>query len=180
MKTWHVILPKLLGKSDTFTIQPVTALSWTVSPPQPAFSESGPSKSTPGPGGLHMWEPVSRSADFLPTKEDPSPLVKASCSLRSDAEAPTCTAVTESSWMLRILQRVTFISNYLDPYVYQGYETVGRKYFYAPPSEISGYVDEGFPSCTQIHLDKEVSSLESEELSKTARCTAAVSKRTKQ
>lgn len=53
-------------------------------PPRPlssAFSDS-----TPAHGGLHMKEPVSRSADFPPTKGDSSLLMKSSCSLTSDVE----------------------------------------------------------------------------------------------
>ena len=126
-------------------------------------SESGPSETAPGPGGLHMWEPVRRS------DEDSSPLVKA-------VEAPSCTEPTESSWILRTLHRVTFSSNYLDLCVHRGFETVGRRYLYAPPSDISGYVDEGFPPRSQIHPDKcepEVSSP-----CVTTCCTAAVSKHT--
>ncbi|XP_038593728.1 uncharacterized protein LOC119917464 [Micropterus salmoides] len=128
----------------------------------PAVSGTGSSKSTPGPGGLLLWEPVSRNA---------TPLMEASCFLRNDLQSSSCmsysTKVTESSWILRSLLRVTFSSNYLDPNVYQGYETIGCRYLYAPLPEISGFVDEGFPPCSQIHHHKcepDVSSLESEKL----------------
>ncbi|KAI9535600.1 hypothetical protein NQZ68_003154 [Dissostichus eleginoides] len=93
-------------------------------------SESGPSKSTSGPEGLHMWEPHSRAADSHPRKEDHSPPVNHSCDLR-DVEAPS------SCWILRTLLKFTFGSIY-------GYENINRKYLYAPPSDISGFVDEVF------------------------------------
>lgn len=149
-------------------------------PSQPAFSEPGPSNATLGPGGLHKWEPVSRTADFLPTEEDSSLLVKAPCRLQRDVEAlagmSRSTEVTESSWILRTLHQLTFSSHYLEPYTCQGYETVGCRYLYAPPSEISGFVDEGFPPCTHVHPDgwtPEVSTLESDELVETSCCAAA-------
>lgn len=88
-------------------------------------SESGPSKSTPGPVGLHMWEQDSRADD-----EDHSPPVNHSCDLR-DVEA------LYSCWILRTLQKFTFGSIY-------GYENINRKYLYAPPSDISGFMDEVF------------------------------------
>lgn len=51
-----------------------------------------------------------------------------------------------------------------------------------PPSELSGFVVEGYPPRTQIHLDKqepEVSSLEGDEkLDEISCCAAAVSKQT--
>lgn len=56
--------------------------------------------------------------------------------------------------------QVTFSGNYLDPSVCEDDETVGRRYLYAPPSEISGFI--------KIHLDRwepdEASSLEREGL----------------
>ncbi|XP_018527328.1 uncharacterized protein LOC108880343 [Lates calcarifer] len=153
-------------------------------PSQPAFPESGPSKSAPEPGGPNMWEPVSMSADFSHTEEAFSPQMKASCRLKSDVEAcmSQSTEATESSWTLKTLHQVTFSSKYLDPCTNQGYETAGCRYLYAPPSDISGFVDEGYPPYIQIHLDKEepeISSLESDEkLSETSSCAAAVSKQT--
>ncbi|XP_059215774.1 uncharacterized protein LOC131993769 [Centropristis striata] len=112
-------------------------------------SGSGPSKSPPGPGGDHMWE-----TDFPPTWDCSSPLMKTPFGLRSDVEAPSCTVVTESSWVLRTLHQLTFSSNYLDPYVYEDDEPVGHRYLYAPPSDISGFMDDDFPACTQINCDK--------------------------
>lgn len=113
------------------------------SPSQPAFSESGPSKFTPGLEGLELWEPASWSADFPPTKEDSSLLMKASWSLTRDVEAcmSQSTEVPGSSCILRTLNQVTFSSNSLDPFVHEVYETDGRRYLYAPPSKISGLVD---------------------------------------
>ncbi|GAA6231607.1 uncharacterized protein LOC108880343 isoform X1 [Lates japonicus] len=153
-------------------------------PSQPAFPESGPSKSAPEPGGPYMWEPVNMRADFPHTEETFSPQVRASCRLRSDVEAPSfmsqSTEATESSRTLKTLHQVTFSSKYLDPCTNQGYETAGCRYLYAPPSYISGFVDEGYPPYIQIHLDKqELSSLESDEkLSETSSCAATVSKQT--
>lgn len=159
----------------------ISALDCISSPPsQPAFSESGSSNAAPGPGSLHKWEPVSRSADFLPTEADSSLLVKALCRLRSDIDAPygtsQSTEVSKNSCILKTLHQLTFNSCYLDPYTYQGYETVGCRYLYAPPFKISGFVDEGFPlPYTHVHPDgwqAEVNTLESEELVETSSCTA--------
>ncbi|XP_044229298.1 uncharacterized protein LOC122997305 [Thunnus albacares] len=168
-------LTKVLGERlyVYYPASNISELDRISSPPSSAFSESGPSNATPGPAGLHKLEPVSRSADS-------SLLVKAPCRLKGDVEAlmdmSRSTEVTESSWILRTLQKLTFSSSYLDPYTYQGCETVGRRYLYAPLSEISGFVDEGFPPCTRVHPDgrePEVSTLESEGLVETSCCTAA-------
>lgn len=133
-------LTKVLGEKAIYLYSPALDSSELdcifSSPSQPAFSESGPSGSIPALRGPHMWEPVSWSVDFPHIKEDFSRPVKASCSLRTDAEAPSCvsqsTEVTESSWILKTLHQVTFSSDYLDPYTDRGYETAGR-YLYAPP-----------------------------------------------
>ncbi|KAK5854188.1 hypothetical protein PBY51_015280 [Eleginops maclovinus] len=99
-------------------------------------SECGPSKSTPGPEGLQMWEPDSSGADFHSTKEGSSPLVNESCNLSGGVEDPS------SSWILRTLHQVTFRSIY-------SCKNFNRRYLYAPPSDISGFVDEGFTLSTQ-------------------------------
>lgn len=155
-------LTKVLGTRQYLYSPACNSYEWDGIPP----ASSQPNTESE-PGHLHMWEPVSRNAEYPPTKEDSSGLIKASCSLWSDVEASPCVSqcgeVTENSWILKTLHQVTFSSNYLDLYVNQGDKTVGCRYLYAPPSEISGFVDEGFPSHTQIHHDKwepVVSSLE--------------------
>ncbi|XP_030604626.1 uncharacterized protein LOC115793679 [Archocentrus centrarchus] len=140
---------------------------------QPAFIKSESYKSRPAPGSLYKWQPVSRSANS-------SPLVRASCKMRSALEAPSnisqSTEVAQSSGLLKTLHQVTFSSRHLNPYVYHGYKKAGCRYLYGPPSEISGFVDEGFPPCTQICPDEgQPSSLENEELDETSSCTKQMS-----
>lgn len=153
------------------TVQKLFELSVPIStfythpPCQPAFIKPGYYKSAPAPGNPYTWDSVSRSANSFP-------LVKALCRPKSGVEAPS--HVSQSNevagyWRLSIGSLWTPF-NYPNPHVHHGFNIVGHRYLYGPPSELSGYVAEGFPSCTQICHDRqtESNSLENEELNKTS------------
>lgn len=160
MNTWLLFLRKSLEEGDTFTLQPFTAMSWTVSPrrhPSLLFLNLNPPRvhqdlkvSTCGsqPAAVLTCLPQRKTLPSwwrLHTSDVGLAWAKA---LRSQK--------TAGYWG----RQVTFNGNYLNPSVREYDETVGRRYLYAPPSEISGFI--------KIHLDRwepeEASSLEQEGL----------------